>query len=273
MLIGVSTIPTERSIDPAVLARRAEQLGFESIWTPEQNVLPVETETEVPRLWGDIVDPFIMLARVSATTSRIKLGTAVTVVTERDPVVLAKQVATLDMYSAGRVVLGIGVGWSREAAEFLGSDFPRRWTQARETVSAMKELWTQERSEFHGRYYDFPQVYSFPSPARRPHPPVVLGGRAPAVLPRVVQWGDGWIPINVTPEDIRSARATLNELSKAAGRDPASIEISVVDVPVDREVIDRFAEAGADRVIVPVETAGERDSLAQLERIAETVLR
>ena len=157
MHIGLSTILTEYSIDVAELAPRAEELGFESMWTPEQPTLPVVTEMEIPREWGDITDPFVLLSRAAAVTTTLKLGTAVCVVTERHPVSLAKTVATLDMYSSGRFLFGIGTGSIREQSNIFGSDFDHRWTQARESVLAMKELWTKEQSEYHGRYYDFPR--------------------------------------------------------------------------------------------------------------------
>ena len=271
MRIGISTLPTERSTDVAVLASKAEELGFDSIWTPEQSVLPVHIESDTPRVWGDIVDPFVMLARASAVTRTLK-GTAVSVVNHRNPLAMAKQVATLDMYSGGRFLFGIGVGGLKEEGEIMGADFPRRWTQGREAVEAMKVLWTTEASEYHGHYYDFPPVYCFPKPAQRPHPPIILGGRAPRVLKRVAEWGDGWIPIDVTPEQVREGRQALDDLARAAKRDPASIEISVL-TPAERDAVERFFDAGADRVIVPVEADGEKESLDALERIAETVLR
>ena len=272
MRIGIAVIPTQRSIDAAVLARHAEEIGFDSIWAPEQPTLPVTTSKPVPRLWADIVDPFVMLARASAATTRIRLGTAVCVVTERNPISLAKKVATLDMYSGGRFLFGIGVGSVPEEAAILGSDFPRRWTQAREAVAAMKELWTREQSEFHGDYYSFPSVYSYPKPAQRPHPPLLLGGNAPRVFRRIVEWADGWIPIGVTVDRVREGRATLDRLSAAAGRDPSTIEISVVDVPADADAVRKYGEAGADRVIVGLPEAPERESLVRLERIAKAVL-
>ena len=268
MKIGISTIATDSSVDITVLARRVEKLGFESLWLPDQPVLPVETEKPVPREWGDIVDPLITLSRASAVTSGLMLGTAVLVVTERNPVMLAKEVATLDMYSRGRFLFGIGVGSVKEEAAILGSDFQHRWTQAHEAVLAMKELWTKEVSEFHGRYYDFPPVYCFPKPVQQPHPPVILGGHAPNVFKRIVAWGDGWIPIGVTPDQVMQGRAILDNLAKLAARDPKSIQISVVDVPADIELIERFEEAGADRVIIVLVTADDDESAAELERIA-----
>ena len=272
MNIGISTLPTNRSTDIAILAKHAEEMGFESIWAPEQPILPVQTKEPVPRIWGDIVDPLIMLARASAVTSKIKLGTAVLVVPEHNPLSLAKKIATLDMYSGGRFILGIGTGSVREEGEIMGSDFPHRWTQAREAVMAMKELWMNERSEFHGKYYDFPQVYCFPKPAQKPHPPVILGSSSSKVFKRIVTWGNGWIPINVTPEQVNKGRVILDKLTETAGRDPASIEITVVDVPADRVVIEQFAKAGADRVIVQVESKGEAEDLDQLQRMAQLVL-
>ena len=269
MKVGIDTLLTEHSIDVAVLAKRAEELGFESVWVPEQTILPVTTEKPVPRLWADIVDPYIALARASAATTDIKLGTAVSVVVERNPLNLAKQVATLDMYSSGRFLFGIGVGSVPEQAEIYRIDYPRRWTQAKELVAAMKALWTQEESEFHDKRYGFPPVYSFPTPAQRPHPPIILGGSAPRILPHVVDWADGWIPIDVTPDQVREARETLDRLAEAAGRDPASIEISVVGLAADPDKLAPYEESGADRVSVSLAHADEAESLTQLEEIAK----
>ncbi|MAG36664.1 MAG: hypothetical protein CL878_10555 [Dehalococcoidia bacterium] len=272
MDIGLAILPTADTIDTAVLVERAEALGFESLWAPEQNILPLRTERPVPRLWGDIVDPMIALARASAASTTIKLGTAVSIVPERDPLILAKQVATLDMYSGGRFLFGIGVGSGHEQAQIMGADFPHRWTHAKEAVMAMKALWTSEVSEFHGQYYDFPPLYCFPKPAQQPHPPVLLGGKARNVFKRIAAWGDGWIPINVSPREVELGRSTLERLAIAAGRDPASLTISVVGVAADRHDIEHYNEAGADRAIVSLEAAGTTDSLAELEQLAEAVL-
>ena len=281
MHIGISTFPTDYSIDIATLARRAEEYGFESLWVPEHPILPVESQTPwpgsadgvIPRAFADIVDPFVALARASAVTSSLKLGTGICLVPERNPLLLAKEIATLDMYSDGRFLFGIGAGWLREETELMGGDFAHRWGQTRESVLAMKQLWTATESEYHGRYYDFPPVYSFPRPVQRPHPPVFLGGMAPSVFKRVVDYGDGWMPNRVGPEDVQRGRATLDELARAAGRDPASLVISVFGQPPDKDLIDRFEQAGAARVMVRVPTADETDSLAELEKIAEAVLR
>ena len=269
MYIGLGTILTSYSIDIVDLAPRAEDMGFDSIWTGEQPALPVETEIDIPRLWGDIPDPLIQLARASAVTKTLSLGTAVCVVTERHPVTFAKEVASLDMYSGGRVLLGIGTGSVKEEAAMLGSDFPHRWTQAREAVGALKELWTKEVSEWDGEYYSFPPLYCFPKPAQTPHPPILFGSHVPRVFNRIVEYGDGWIPIGRPPEEVSNARIKLNTLAEAAGRDPASITITVTNVPVNREVIAAYEKAGADRVVLSLETADKATSLRHLERIAK----
>ncbi len=273
MLIGIGPIVTADSIDVADLAKRAEELGFESLWAPEQHTLPVRTATPVPREWGDIVDPFIALTRAATVTSTLKVGTAVCVITQRHPLTLAKEVATLDSYSDGRFLFGIGTGSHPEEAVILGSDFPHRWTQASEHVAAMKELWTRDRSEFHGDYYDFPPVYHYPKPVRKPHPPILLGGKAPNVFKRTVSYGDGWIPINLSPDEIKRGRDELDRLAAGAGRDPKSIEITIVSPPADPGVLEDYANAGAERAVLDLPAASESESLARLGEIARRVLR
>ncbi len=280
MNIGISTFPTDYSVDIAILAKRAEEIGFESLWVPEHPILPVNASSPwpgsadgvIPKVYADIVDPFVALGRASAVTSTMKLGTGICLVPERNPLLLAKEVATLDMYSGGRFLFGIGAGWHKEETEIMGGDFPHRWTQTKESVLAMKSLWTEVESEYHGNYYDFPPVYSFPRPTQRPHPPVYLGGMARNVFKRVVEWGDGWMPNRVTPDDISAGRQKLNELASEAGRDPESINISVFGQPADCDLVSALFEAGADRVMIRVETAEQDATFAQLDQIAEEVL-
>jgi Coenzyme F420-dependent N5,N10-methylene tetrahydromethanopterin reductase and related flavin-dependent oxidoreductases len=156
----------------------------------------------------------------------------------------------------------------------MGGDFDHRWSQTRESILAMKELWTKPEAEFHGKYYDFPPVRSYPKPAQKPHPPVILGGGAKNVLQRVVAWGDGWLPNRITPDELRDRRVTLDRLAKDAGRDPAAITISVYGQPADRDLIRRLIDAGANRVVVrPATVKTEAEMGAELTRIAEAVLR
>ena len=272
MEIGILTLGTSESVDATVIGRRAEELGFHSLWVPEHQIVPVRTREPVPELYRHFPDPFVTLSRVSAVTDRLKLGTAVCLVPQHHPLILAKEVASLDMYSAGRFVFGVGSGWMREEGEILGVDFDRRWTQTMEAIRAMKELWAGETSEFHGDYYDFPPVYHYPKPVSRPRPPILLGSTAPRVFERIVADADGWIPIGATPAEIESARATLDRLAAAAGRDPAALQIVADDVDADRQTIADLASAGADAAILGPRTPDSQWTVSELERAADAVL-
>lgn len=280
MDIGLSVPLPAYTIDPAYMARRAEELGFDSIWYAEHPVVPVTSSSPFPATGGEIPDayshfddPYIALARASAVTDTLKLGTGITLVPERNPLVLAKQVAALDLHSGGRFLFGIGTGWLREETEIMGGDFPRRWTQTREALEVLKALWTDDEAEYHGTYFDFPPVRCFPKPVQRPHPPIIVGGSAPNVLQRIVDHGDGWLPNRATPAEVAEARAELDRLATIAGRDPRSITISIYGQEPRRELIDGFATAGADRVIVrPEHVATESEMGTQLEAMAKAVL-
>jgi probable F420-dependent oxidoreductase len=269
-----------QSIDVATLAQKAESLGFESIWLPEHPIMPVNPATKyrgsadgsIPEPMSQMADPYIGLARASAVTQKLKLGTGISLIPERNPLVLAKEIASLDLFSEGRFILGIGAGWLREETEIMGGDFDHRWSQAREAILVMKELWTKEEAEFHGKYYNFPPVKCFPKPAQKPHPPIILGGTAQNVFKRVVAWGDGWMPNGATPELVKMGRATLDELADAAGRDPKSIQVTVFGQPAERDVVKSFEEAGADRVIVRLASTQDAGALNELERMAQQVL-
>ena len=191
MKVGVSTVFNSNSTNVSDLARKAEEVGFDSFWLPEHPVIPVQTTSKyggtpdgsIPPFMADMGDPFIGLAMASATTTRIRLGTSICLVPEHSPLVQAKQIAALDHHSGGRFIFGIGAGWLREETEIMGGDFDHRWTQTRESIEVMKELWTKDEAEHHGRYYDFPAIKVFPKPAQKPHPPVFLGGQRQERLP------------------------------------------------------------------------------------------
>ena len=281
MSVGTSVPLPAYTIDPAFIARKAEELGFESIWYAEHPVVPVHSDSPFPATGGPIpetyahfTEPYIALARASGVTSKIKLCTGITLVPERNPLLLAKEIAALDLFSGGRFELGVGTGWLREETEIMGGDFDHRWTQTREAIEVMKELWTKDEAEYHGRYFDFPLVRCYPKPAQKPHPPVLLGGMARNVLRRVVAHADGWLPNRVTPADVEDGRARLDALAGEAGRDPASLTISVYGQDPNRELIQSFLDAGANRVVVrPEFCSNEEDMGRELERIAEAVIR
>ena len=282
MKIGIHTYSAGYSVDPAVLAKRAEELGFESFWVPEHPIIPMSMppvrvfdDGILPDHYSENLDPFVALARASAVTQTIKLGIGVCLVPERNPLIVAKEIATLDYFSGGRFILGVGVGWIKEETEIMGGDFPHRWSQAYEFILAMKELWTTRESEYHGKYYDFLPVRLFPKPAQVPHPPIFLGSNRPYAPRRVVELADGWMPVGVSPEQVKEGRATLNRLAEKAGRDPRSIEFTAFGLPGqyrDRDLVGALFDAGADRVNVLVTRTKGDEVLAEMEEIARLVL-
>jgi probable F420-dependent oxidoreductase len=279
MKVGVNVSVNSNTMDIGAIAKKAEDLGFESIWMAEHPIIPVHTTSKyggtpdgsIPESMNDMADPFICLAIASATTSKMMLGTSICLVPEHNPLVQAKQIAALDFHSGGRFIFGIGTGWLREETEIMGGDFEHRWTQAREAVEAMKEMWTKDEAEYHGHYYDFPPVRVFPKPIQKPHPPVFLGGAAKNVFKRVVTYGDGWMPVRATPEGIKAGRATLDELADAAGRDPKSIQILVYGAS-SRDEIKQMEHAGADMATVRLPSTESGEALSGLEKLAEEML-
>ena len=281
MNIGTSVPLPAYTIAPAFMAKKSEDLGFESIWYAEHAAVPVHSDSPFPATGGEIpwtyshfTDPYIALARASGATSKIMLGTGITLVPERNPLLLAKEIASLDRFSGGRFLFGIGTGWLKEETEMMGGDFEHRWTQTREAIEVMKELWTKEEAEYHGRYFDFPLVKSYPKPLQKPYPPIILGGMAKNVLRRVVAHADGWLPNRVTPADVEESRKKLDAMAAEAGRDPKSITISVYGQLPEHDVVHSLLNAGADRVVVrPEHVETEKEMGEQLERMAEAVLR
>ena len=283
MSVGIVVPLPAYTLHPAFIAQQVEALGFESLWYHEHPILPVDSASpfpatggEIPRSYRHFSEPYISLAMAAAVTSKIKLATGITLLPERNPLILAKQISVLDLHSHGRFVFGVGAGWNREETTMMGGDFDHRWTQAREAVMALKALWTEDEAEFHGRYYDFPPVYCYPKPAQKPHPPVLLGGNAPNVLRRVAQYADGWLPSRTTPSEVEERRKILDDLAAQQGRDPSSLSISVFGQPPEttRSQVDDFLNAGAERVAVwPTHCDTEAAMSEQLERMAERLLR
>ena len=279
MKVGVNVAVNSNTGDVGAFAKKAEDLGFQSLWMAEHPIMPVHTTSKyggtpdgsIPPAMSDMADPFISLAIASGTTSKIKLGTSICLIPEHNPLVQAKQIAALDYHSGGRFIFGIGTGWLREETEIMGGDFDHRWTQAKEAIEAMKEMWTKDEAEYHGHYFDFPKVRVFPKPAQKPYPPLFLGGAAANVFKRVVNYGDGWMPVRATPDGVRAGRAALDELSDAAGRDPKSIQILIYGAS-SREEIKQMEDAGADMATVRLESTDPDKVMDGLEKLAEEML-
>jgi probable F420-dependent oxidoreductase len=285
MDIGLMHVTPNSTADPAKVARRAEELGFESYWVGDHTIVPVRSSIPYPGAKHDgqepfyvsqLPDPFIALARAGATTSRIKLGTGICLVPERNPILTAKQVATLDDACGGRFLFGIGAGWNREESTILGGDFDHRWSQIKDYVAAMKVLWREELSEYHGRYVDFPPVKCFPKPARKPHPPVLIGSiSSPHALKRVAEWGDGWIPVVSTVEQFAAGVTEVKALAKAARRNPDGFDFTVFALEQQwrtKPELTALHQAGANRVILWVLRHDLKSILSELEELARKVL-
>lgn len=284
MKIGITQVLANSEADPAIVAKHAEQLGFESYWLPDHTILPVHSTTRYPgvregakepRTLSQIPDPLIALSRASATTTTIKLGTGICLVPERNPLLLAKQIATLDDASGGRFLFGIGAGWNREECEILGGDFDHRWSQVKDYIAAMKVLWQDEESEYHGKYVDFPPVRCFPKPAHKPHPPVLLGNiGSQLAFKRVVEWGDGWMPVVESVEQFAEGVSKIRSLADTAGRALESLDFTVFGMHGQFRNAGEIAaleEAGAGRVILWVKSLLLDDIRQELEELAGQV--
>ena len=232
MKVGVNVAVNSNTGDVGAFAKKAEDLGFQSLWMAEHPIMPVHTTSKyggtpdgsIPPAMSDMADPFISLAIASGTTSKIKLGTSICLIPEHNPLVQAKQIAALDYHSGGRFIFGIGTGWLREETEIMGGDFDHRWTQAKEAIEAMKEMWTKDEAEYHGHYFDFPKVRVFPKPAQKPYPPVFLGGAAANVFKRVVNYGDGWMPYFYDVTRYANSVEKIKRLAAEAGRDMTNFQ-------------------------------------------------
>ncbi len=249
MKLGIFSYNTEYGTRPDELAKAAEERGFESFWVGEHTHIPASRDTPypggdpLPKPYYHMADPFVSLMAAAGATSTIRVGTAVCLVIERDPIVLAKEAATLDYLSNGRLLLGIGGGWNREEMANHGTDFARRWQVLRERVEAMKAIWTEEEASYEGEFVSFARIVSFPKPVQQPHPPIIYGGATPLGLKRTVRYCDGWMPIDVLLADFPAAIAELDRQAEEAGRDPASIPVSVFAFNgANEEALRRLAE-------------------------------
>jgi probable F420-dependent oxidoreductase len=263
MKIGIQVLLTEKTGEPGEIAREAENLGFESFWVGEHLLIPVHTTThyprsadgKVPEFYAHFADPFVALSAAAQATSRIRLGTGICLLPERNVIATAKATATLDLYSQGRLIFGVGAGWLVEEAEIMGVQFKRRWQHLRESVEALRELWGKEEASYEGEFVKFPPVKLFPKPVQKPAPPIVLGAHDPKYAPkRVAQFADGWCPANLTPEQAKETIPEIKRLAKQAGRDPDKLEFSVIllgqDKGPDVDTMKRYQEAGVSRLVI-----------------------
>jgi probable F420-dependent oxidoreductase len=269
MEIGVFYFPVDYGINIAELAAALEERGFESLFVPEHTHIPVSRKSpfpgggELPKRYAHTHDPFVALAFAAAATKKLRLGTGICLIPERDPIVTAKCVASLDQLSGGRVVFGIGGGWNVEEMENHGARYDTRFKLMRERVLAMKALWTEDAAEYHGEMVDFDPVWSYPKPAQRPHPPIILGGETDYTLRRVVEYCDGWFPRPGRGFEIRAQLERLHQMADKVGRDRRTLSTSVFRAPADRAALKEYQEAGIDRAVLEIPD-GSRDEILRV---------
>jgi probable F420-dependent oxidoreductase len=275
MDIGVCMFNTDYAIRIEELARACEERGFESLWVPEHTHIPASRRTpfpsggEIPREYSHTLDPFVALAAAAMVTTRLKLGTGICLIIERDTIITAKEVASLDVVSQGRFLFGVGGGWNVEEMENHGTDPKTRFKRLREQILAMKEIWTKEAAQFHGQHVNFDPIWMWPKPVQKPHPPVLLGGETSHTLQRVVEIGDGWFPRARSAERLFSGLEELKQRAAKAGRDMKTISVSVFGAPGEAAVLDRYRGAGITRAILRLPSEPRDKVLPLLDQFAK----
>ncbi len=275
--IGLMIFPTDTTIGPVELAREVEERGFESLWFPEHTHIPTSRATPfpggtpLPEHYRRTLDPFVGLAMAAAATERLKVATGVCLVAQRDPIGLAKEVATLDHLSGGRFLFGIGVGWNLEEMADHGVDPPRRRALVREKVLAMKRLWTDDEASYDGELVRLSPSWAWPKPVQRPHPPVIMGGAGGRVTFRhVIEYCDGWMPIHGR-KAIFPRLAELQAAAEAAGRDPATIQLGVFGAPPKPDILDDYIAHGMARIVLALPQGGAETVMPALDVLAPLV--
>ncbi|MDQ3759253.1 MAG: LLM class F420-dependent oxidoreductase [Actinomycetota bacterium] len=276
MHFGVATFPTDQSVAPDDLARMCEERGFESLFFAEHTHIPSSRETsypaggELPEEYRRLMDPFVALTAAATVTKTLKVGTGLCLVIERDPILTAKEAATLDVLSGGRVLFGVGAGWNLEEMRNHGTDPRRRFGLMRERVEAIKEIWTSDEATYHGRHVDFDPIWSWPKPVQDPHPPVLVGGNGKTVYDRVIAFGDAWIPNYLGDvERLAGRMESLQAKAAEAGRD--RIPVTIYGVPRNPAAFETWAEAGTTRCLfyLQAKDTGSREAAeARLDKFA-----
>jgi probable F420-dependent oxidoreductase len=277
MQFGVTMFGTDQAMRPDELARAAEERGFVSLYVPEHTHIPVSRRTPpptgdgaLPEYYARSLDPFVALTVAAAATDRLRVGTGICLVAQRDPIVTAKAVASLDRLSRGRFVFGVGFGWNEDELEDHGVDMRRRRDVAREHVLAMQRLWADEEATFDGEFVQLPPSWSWPKPVQQPWPPVLIGGVAgPKLFAHVAEYADGWIPIGGA--GVRAALPQLHRAMETAGRDPATARVVPFGSFPDPGKLDYYASLGIDEVVLRVPVGGPDVALPVLDDYAKLV--
>ena len=276
MKIGAVMFFTTESMQPAPLARAMEERGFESLWVPEHTHIPSSLKSAYPasgglvRAYYELMDPFLALNTAATVTTKLKIGTGIALITQRDPIVTAKMVSSIDQLSQGRFLFGVGNGWNQDEIENHGTAFESRHKLARERVEAMKTIWAEEEPEYHGEFVNFGKMKQWPKPFQKPHPPIIVGGAFPYAARRAIRYGDGWIPRDDwLDRDGIEVLDKFRAMAKEAGRDPASLSISTFRVRDDLERLRRYRELGNDRVVFSLPADKDDKIMPILDRWAD----
>jgi probable F420-dependent oxidoreductase len=277
MKFGVAMFATDYAIRPDELARALEERGFESLFLPEHTHIPKSRRSpwpggpNLPKEYWHTYDPFVALGMAAAVTARLKVATGICLVIERDPITLAKEVASLDVLSRGRFIFGIGGGWNAEEMENHGTDFKKRWRVLSERILAMKEIWTKEEAEFHGEFVNFDPIWADPKPVQKPHPPILLGVNTPNARQRVVEYCDGWLPLAGRAGDLAVGIADLRQRAASAGRDPQSITVSVYGAKPDEAALKEYEKLGVERAVLSLPSADRETVLPLLDQYTKLI--
>ncbi len=277
MHVGITMFATDVSMGVTDLAVEAEARGYHSLYIPEHTHIPTSRktppptgDTELPEEYRRTVDPFVALGAAAARTERILLGTGICLPAQREPIVTAKAIATLDQESGGRFVFGVGWGWNEDEAENHGLDFRRRRAVAREHVLAMRALWTEDAASFDGEFVSFAESWSWPKPARQPHPPILIGGGAgPKMFEHIAEYADGWIPIGGA--GVREALVELRRVVTEAGRDPDDLHVVPFGTVPTPEKLGYYESIGITEVVLRLPSAPADEVLPMLDRYADFV--
>ena len=280
MKFGVSMFFTDYSMGPVELAKALEERGFESVWAPEHSHIPLSRTSpfppggDLPKKYYDVMDPFVTLPAAAAATKSLKVGTAICLVVQRDPIQTAKAVASLDQISQGRFLFGVGAGWNaEEMADHGTTDFKGRFELMRERIEAMQAIWSKSKPEYAGKHVNFGPMMTWPKPVQKPHPPVIVGGAFPYGARRAIAYGNGWLPHASRPSygDITEKLPEFRRMAKEAGRDPSDIPVTVYGAPEASDKLKRYRDEGIERAIYEVASAKADEVMPVLDRIAALI--
>lgn len=274
MGVGAFYFPADYGINIAELAKALEDRGFDSLYVPEHTHIPAGRKTpfpgggELPKRYSHTHDPFVALSFAAAATKKLKLGTGILLVPQHEPIVTAKAIASLDQLSGGRFMFGIGGGWNVDEMENHGARYETRFKQMREHVLAMKELWTKDEASFNGEFVKFDRVWSWPKPAQRPHPPIILGGETDHTLRRVIEYCDGWFPRPRGGFDVVQGVARLRQMAEKAGRNPSTLTTIVFGAANDAKALESYDKAGIQSALLGIPDESRDEILRYLDKIA-----